>query len=112
VVAVWVAVDAGWVGDAVPVNQARIEERPNKKLGSSFGISDRSICLKGGYNKCFTPTIDQEKCIGCGDCVDICPSEVLEIVHEKAEAVNAEEYVDCESCVEVCEQEAITVKEV
>jgi len=60
----------------------------------------------------FQPAIDVEKCIGCGDCVDICPSEVLEIVDEKAEAVNAEECVGCESCVEVCEQEAITVEEV
>lgn len=59
----------------------------------------------------FQPTIDQEKCTGCGECVDICPSEVLELVNEKAEAVHAEECVGCESCIEVCEQEAITVEE-
>ena len=59
----------------------------------------------------FEPLIDEEKCIGCGECVDICPSEVLELVDEKAVAVNAEDCVGCESCIEVCEQEAITVEE-
>jgi NAD-dependent dihydropyrimidine dehydrogenase PreA subunit len=59
----------------------------------------------------FVPLIDEEKCIGCGECVDICPSEVLELVNEKAVAVNEEECVGCESCIEVCEQDAITVEE-
>jgi len=56
--------------------------------------------------------LDQEKCIGCGECVDICPVEVYELQDEKAVPVNAEECVGCESCVEVCEQEAIKVKEI
>ena len=59
----------------------------------------------------FVPLIDEEKCIGCGECVDICPSEVLELLNEKAVAVNEEECVGCESCIEVCEQDAITVEE-
>ena len=60
----------------------------------------------------FQPEVDQEKCIGCGECIDICPNEVLELVDEKAEVVETEECVGCESCVEVCEQEAITVEEI
>ena len=56
--------------------------------------------------------VDVEKCIGCGDCVDICPVDVYEMKDEKSVPVNAEECIDCESCVEACEQEAITVTEV
>lgn len=56
-------------------------------------------------------TVDEEKCIGCGSCVDICPSEVYELQNEKAAVVNVEECVGCESCVESCEQGAITVEE-
>jgi NAD-dependent dihydropyrimidine dehydrogenase PreA subunit len=57
-------------------------------------------------------TVDNDKCVGCGDCVDICPVEVYELQDEKSVPVNAEECVGCESCIEVCEQEAISVKEV
>jgi NAD-dependent dihydropyrimidine dehydrogenase PreA subunit len=56
--------------------------------------------------------VDQEKCIACGDCVDICPVDVYEMQDEKSVPVNAEECIGCESCVEACEQEAITVTEV
>ena len=56
--------------------------------------------------------VDNDKCIGCGECVDICTSEVLELQDDKSVPVNIEECVGCESCVEVCEEEAITVREV
>lgn len=56
--------------------------------------------------------IDQEKCIGCGECVDVCPVDVYEMQDEKSVPVNVEECIGCESCIEVCEQDAITVTEV
>ncbi|MDQ7032740.1 MAG: 4Fe-4S binding protein [Desulfonauticus sp.] len=56
-------------------------------------------------------TVDTEKCIGCGECVDVCPVEVYELQDGKATPVNEEECLGCESCVEVCEQSAITVEE-
>ena len=59
----------------------------------------------------FNPVVDEEKCIGCGECVDVCPVEVYEIQNGKSVAVNAEECMGCESCVEVCEQDAITIEE-
>jgi NAD-dependent dihydropyrimidine dehydrogenase PreA subunit len=60
----------------------------------------------------YTVQVDQEKCIGCGECVDICPVDVYEMQDEKSVPVNEAECIGCESCVEVCEQEAITVTEV
>ena len=56
-------------------------------------------------------TIDAEKCIGCGECVDICPEEVYELQDGKSVAVNEEDCVGCESCIEVCEEDAITIEE-
>jgi len=56
--------------------------------------------------------VDEEKCIGCSECVDVCPVDVYEIQNEKSVPVHAEECIGCESCIEVCEQEAITVTEV
>ena len=57
--------------------------------------------------------IDEEVCIGCGQCEEICP-EVFEICNEKAiaiyqeipgEALNA-----CYEAVEICPVNAITLK--
>ncbi|MBW2005829.1 MAG: 4Fe-4S dicluster domain-containing protein [Deltaproteobacteria bacterium] len=56
--------------------------------------------------------VDEEKCIGCNECVDICPVDVYELQNEKSVPVHAEECIGCESCIEACEQEAITVTEV
>ncbi len=54
-------------------------------------------------------TIDNDKCTGCGECVDICPAEVLELEKEKCVAANIEECLGCESCVETCPESAITL---
>ena len=59
----------------------------------------------------YNVVVDEEKCIGCEECVNICPVDVYEMQNEKSVPVNAEECIGCESCVEVCEQEAITVTE-
>ena len=59
----------------------------------------------------FKITINSGKCVGCGECVDICPEEVYELHDEISVVVNEEECVGCESCVEVCEEDAITLTE-
>ena len=55
--------------------------------------------------------IDKDKCQGCEDCIDACPSQVLELVDDKAEAVNIDECLGCETCIETCPEGAITVTE-
>jgi NAD-dependent dihydropyrimidine dehydrogenase PreA subunit len=55
--------------------------------------------------------IDVEKCDGCEECVNLCPSEVFEIQDGKSVAVNADECVFCLTCVEGCPNSAITVEE-
>lgn len=59
----------------------------------------------------FVVTVDHEKCVGDGECVDVCPVEVFELQDEKAVPVNMDECLGCESCVEVCEEDAIVVEE-
>lgn len=62
---------------------------------------------KMGYNV----TVDEDKCVGCGECVDVCPVGVYEMKDNKSDPVNSDECVDCGSCVEVCEGDCITVEE-
>jgi len=59
----------------------------------------------------FNPIVDSEKCVGCEECVDVCPVEVFEMEDDKSVPVNAEECMGCESCVEVCEEDAIVIEE-
>ena len=46
---------------------------------------------------------DLEKCDGCGDCVETCPTEALK-VEEKKVVVNNDECSDCGACVDACEK--------
>ena len=55
--------------------------------------------------------VDTQKCIGDGECVDVCPVEVYALQGGKAVPVHMEEFLGCESCVEVCDQDAIVVEE-
>ena len=60
----------------------------------------------------FNPIVDESKCVGCEECVDVCPvQKYLKCRDGKSVPVNAEECMGCESCVEVCEEDAITIEE-
>lgn len=59
----------------------------------------------------YVPEVDQEKCVGCGECVEVCPVDVYELQNEKSVVVNEDECLGCESCLEVCEEGAITLTE-
>ena len=56
-------------------------------------------------------TVDADKCVACGECVDVCPVEVYEMQDGKSVPVHEDECLGCESCVEVCDQKAIIVEE-
>lgn len=59
------------------------------------------------------PIVDEDKCIGEGDCVEICPAEpnVFEVVDEKSHVVNPDSCIECGLCVDNCPTEAITLHE-
>ncbi|GCC10844.1 MAG TPA: 4Fe-4S dicluster domain-containing protein [Euryarchaeota archaeon] len=51
--------------------------------------------------------VNKETCIGCGECVDICPAYVYKLVNNKSEPVNMDACIECCSCVEVCPTNSI-----
>lgn len=55
--------------------------------------------------------VDNEKCTGCGTCVDICPVGVFEINNEKSVPVKTDECLVCRACEVQCPQSAIQVIE-
>ena len=52
--------------------------------------------------------VDEEKCVGCGQCVPICPKGALR-VWGMAE-VKIEDCDDCLICTEYCPVDALEVK--
>ena len=51
--------------------------------------------------------IDNEKCIGCAACIDVCPVKAIKL--ENGKAVVSEECIDCGACISQCSVEAITL---
>jgi ferredoxin len=59
------------------------------------------------------PVVDEDICIGCGACMEICPA-VFQLMDEKSHVFDPEacEFVGCcEAAAENCPVEAITLKE-
>lgn len=58
----------------------------------------------------YYPVVDEDRCVGCGECVDVCPVDVFEMKDDKSVPVNPDECLGCESCIEVCEPGAIVIE--
>ena len=60
----------------------------------------------------FMVTIDEDKCVGCAQCTQGCPAQILGMLEDKASVTgDASECLGCQSCVMTCPAEAITVTE-
>ena len=54
--------------------------------------------------------INEEKCIGCGNCVKVCLAGVFEIKNKKAKVMDLGKCQECAACWYVCKEEAIQFK--
>jgi len=52
---------------------------------------------------------DEEKCVHCGACVSICPTEAIYINGDKKVAIRTENCVHCGACVKVCPTKALSL---
>ncbi len=58
------------------------------------------------------PVVDEDLCIGCGSCMEICPV-VFQLVDEKSKVIDPDacDYaMCCEAAEENCPVEAITIE--
>lgn len=45
--------------------------------------------------------IDQEKCVVCGGCLDLCPSAAMLMIDDKV-GIDPDKCVGCKICAQVC----------
>ncbi len=53
--------------------------------------------------------IDHKLCDGNGECIKICPVNVIELKNKKCTVVRPKDCIDCGACVSVCPNEAISM---
>ena len=53
--------------------------------------------------------IDRTKCVGCGQCAEICPGTLIRMTQKKAEMRYPMECWGCASCVKECPAHAISL---
>jgi len=55
-------------------------------------------------------TLNLEKCVGCGMCLNVCPHEVFSMNNGKAEITDKDSCMECGACAMNCAFKAIEVK--
>ena len=55
------------------------------------------------------PVFNHDKCVGCGDCVESCPAETIDLIDSKA-VVDLDDCIRCFCCQELCSYNAVEIK--
>jgi NAD-dependent dihydropyrimidine dehydrogenase PreA subunit len=53
--------------------------------------------------------LDEEACIGCGRCVDVCPHQVVALAGRHAQIEDRDACIECGACATNCPTDAIRV---
>ncbi|OGU14042.1 MAG: ferredoxin [Geobacteraceae bacterium GWC2_53_11] len=56
-----------------------------------------------------TLKLDQQTCIGCGRCPQVCPHQVFEMIDKKAVMRDRDACIECGACALNCPVKAISV---
>ncbi len=56
-----------------------------------------------------TVTLDEQRCVGCEMCINVCPHEVFCMKENRAAIVDRDGCMECGACATNCPVEAISV---
>jgi NAD-dependent dihydropyrimidine dehydrogenase PreA subunit len=72
------------------------------------------ICLLAGSAYAVTTLIpavvDENKCLGCGACVEKCPNGAMALDNDGFAVIDKEKCTGCLKCAKVCPNEAISAE--
>lgn len=54
-------------------------------------------------------SINDDRCIGCEACIDVCPTEVLDLINHKVRVSRFSDCVQCEQCANACPTMALVM---
>jgi uncharacterized protein len=75
-----------------------------KNIGMGLGSRAGKMDMHSKVN----PSVDLEKCIGCGICIENCNAEAISLENGKA-SIDPEKCEGCAMCISVCENKAVKV---
>lgn len=53
------------------------------------------------------PVLDETRCTGCGDCIEVCPTQCLDLAGRLPRLARPLDCVSCAVCVMVCPVDAL-----
>jgi len=56
------------------------------------------------------PVVDETRCTARGDCVQVCPTDCLEMAGNVPWLIRPADCISCSACVAVCPDEAIAMR--
>ncbi|WP_236712965.1 indolepyruvate ferredoxin oxidoreductase subunit alpha [Neomoorella mulderi] len=71
------------------------------------GTKAAGVKILGKERDNMAARVDEDKCTGCGSCVEVCPVEAITV--EEVATINADECLECGACVDECPNEAISL---
>lgn len=69
--------------------------------------ASKKSCKAGVCKKFVTYHVLQDKCVGCGDCIDACQDDAIIGKKKFVHIIDPDECVKCGACQEVCSHNAI-----
>ena len=75
----------------------------------NLGMGGASRQGKLAQHSNISPKVEKELCKGCGDCLDICPSQAISLISKKSR-IDQEKCIGCAECISICPCEAIKIQ--
>lgn len=103
--------DVHTVGD--PIEDFVVPDfKPPRTLDAERGyakgrLSSAMMSLVKTYS--LRPMVIKDKCVGCGQCVEICPRKTIRMVSGKA-SIKSKDCIRCYCCHEMCAHHAIALR--